>query len=34
MDTEVAQRLIALTKSFYQNLAAPFSATRGRLQLA
>jgi SAM-dependent methyltransferase len=32
MDTEVAQRLIALTKSFYQNLAAPFSATRGRLQ--
>ena len=32
MDAEVAQRLIALNKEFYQNLASPFSATRSRLQ--
>ncbi len=32
MDADVAQRLIALNKAFYQNLAEPFSATRGRLQ--
>ncbi len=32
MDTEIAQRLIALNKAFYQNLAAPFSATRSKLQ--
>lgn len=32
MDTEVAQRLIALNKAFYQKLASQFSATRSRLQ--
>ncbi|MCL5429012.1 MAG: class I SAM-dependent methyltransferase [Chloroflexi bacterium] len=32
MDPEIAQRLIALNKEFYQNLAAPFSASRHRLQ--
>lgn len=32
MDAEIAQRLIALNKAFYQKLAAPFSATRGQLQ--
>lgn len=32
MDAAIAQQLIALNKSFYQNLAAPFSATRSRLQ--
>ena len=32
MDAEVAQRLIALNKEFYQKLASPFSATRSNLQ--
>lgn len=32
MDEAVARQLIALNKSFYQNLAAPFSATRNWLQ--
>lgn len=32
MDAEVAQRLIALNKAFYQKLASPFSATRGQVQ--
>jgi SAM-dependent methyltransferase len=32
MDAEVAQRLIALNKAFYQKLASPFSATRSQLQ--
>jgi tRNA (uracil-5-)-methyltransferase TRM9 len=32
MDAEVAQRLIALNKEFYQKLASQFSATRSRLQ--
>ncbi len=32
MDAAVAQRLIALNKEFYQNLAEPFSATRAQLQ--
>ena len=32
MDAEVAQRLIALNKAFYQKLASPFSATRNQVQ--
>jgi SAM-dependent methyltransferase len=32
MDAAIAQRLIALNQAFYQNLAAPFSATRSQLQ--
>jgi tRNA (uracil-5-)-methyltransferase TRM9 len=32
MDAAVAQRLIALNEQFYQTLAAPFSASRGRVQ--
>ncbi|MEX1249013.1 MAG: class I SAM-dependent methyltransferase [Anaerolineales bacterium] len=32
MDAAIAQRLVALNKQFYQSLAGPFSATRGRLQ--
>jgi len=32
MDASVAQRLIELNKEFYQKLAAPFSASRERLQ--
>ena len=32
MQPDVAQQLIELNKRFYQKLASPFSATRGRLQ--
>ncbi len=32
MKAEVAQRLIELNREFYQKLAQPFSASRGRLQ--
>ena len=32
MKAAIAQRLIDLNKQFYQNLAVPFSASRGRLQ--
>jgi SAM-dependent methyltransferase len=32
VDPAVAQRLLALNDQFYQRLAAPFSASRGRLQ--
>lgn len=32
MEAAVARQLIDLNKEFYQKLAAPFSATRGRLQ--
>ena len=32
MDTETTQRLLALNHQFYQTFAAPFSATRRRLQ--
>jgi tRNA (uracil-5-)-methyltransferase TRM9 len=33
VDAEVAKRLIALNKAFYQKLASPFSATRSQLQV-
>lgn len=32
MDTAVARRLLRLNEEFYERLAEPFSATRGRLQ--
>ncbi|MEX2162156.1 MAG: class I SAM-dependent methyltransferase [Anaerolineales bacterium] len=32
MDAVIAQRLVDLNRQFYQSLAAPFSASRGRLQ--
>jgi SAM-dependent methyltransferase len=32
MDAAIAKRLIELNRGFYQTLADPFSATRGRLQ--
>ncbi len=33
MQTTTAKQLIALNRRFYQSLAAPFSKTRGRLQM-
>jgi len=32
VESAIAQRLVALNRQFYQSLAAPFSASRGRLQ--
>ncbi len=32
MKAEIAERLVAVNRRFYQSLAAPFSASRGRLQ--
>jgi tRNA (uracil-5-)-methyltransferase TRM9 len=32
VNAAIAQRLVALNRQFYQSLAAPFSATRARLQ--
>lgn len=32
MDAQIAQRLVELNRGFYQTLAEPFSATRGRVQ--
>jgi len=32
LDTDIVRQLIALNSRFYQSLAAPFSASRGRLQ--
>ncbi|MBN2084159.1 MAG: class I SAM-dependent methyltransferase [Anaerolineales bacterium] len=32
MKSDIARRLVALNREFYQTLAAPFSATRGKVQ--